>query len=112
LLSKFGPETWNFGAERPSSRLLKGGTVKEYPVDLYYELDGDRKAMWLYLHRWIFVKAFSELRVKNADNDAARYNTLLFVTGLQTNLRETPWLVQYRTFHPTPQPQQTHQALQ
>ncbi|KAF3036049.1 hypothetical protein E8E12_004651 [Didymella heteroderae] len=46
---------WSVDADR--TKLLNPGTDTLYSKDLFYEEDDDRKVLWIYLHRWIFMIA-------------------------------------------------------
>ena len=70
LLDEYAPDIWGMDADR--SKLLEPGTNDTYPKNLVYENDDDRKLLWLYLHRWIFAKAFSTLRECGGSDEVER----------------------------------------
>jgi hypothetical protein len=104
LLSKFGLEIW--GQDADSSRLLDPENLDGEAHSRYGD-DEDGKKLRLYLHRWIFVKAFAERRGK--DGEMAREQAL--ATLEEVNSQGEAFVVQDRDFVLTQHSRQAHQAV-
>lgn len=60
LLDEYAPYIWGMDAD--TSHLLEVGYHELYTKYIIYELDDDRKKLWLHLHQWIFILAFAHVR--------------------------------------------------
>jgi hypothetical protein len=60
LLDEYAPSIWGVDADR--AQLLQAGVDELYPKDLVYEDVEDRELLRLYIHEWIFVRAFRNLQ--------------------------------------------------
>jgi hypothetical protein len=67
-LDTYAPDVWGMDADRGQLLAPEEGSV--YKEDLVYEIDEDRKVLWLGLHRWVFVRAFELLRKHGGEEDA------------------------------------------
>jgi hypothetical protein len=70
ILDTYAPDIWGMNADRGQLFRPEEGSV--YEEDLVYEIDEDRKMLWLGLHRWVFVRAFELLRKHGEEEDARK----------------------------------------
>jgi hypothetical protein len=70
ILDTYALDIWSIDADRAG--MLEAGEENAYEENLVYEYDDDRRLLWIYLHRWVFVRSFELLRKQGGDADVRK----------------------------------------